>query len=453
MQTRLSEVDASGRGKPDVFRTYDADGRMVKSVYEDSPSRGITETLTIDEAKGQWTRRFTVGHTLIRQEIEQYGNSERLVSRESVWSSNKDGRLDRRLVETYPGPDTDTREFALEGGKWVEKRHDRKLTVYFGPAKSPGAQYADCLKDAGKVKGGSVTECGKFLDQLIDISKTDYTAYTNLKCDDPKGKQVFLPEGFRIDTDSCGSDPFVQAQLASAVKQLQADMKCIGGINPEVQKQLAKKVAERRPRINCLNGVQTAADSPLGKRLCDELAPHAVGSGGCLQKVQGLMDPKTGAFFHPATPNDVYLVMSDPKVQLKRIEQDARIEADHKIDKENIFNPAERDKVYDEILAKKKQSALAYPNESLAGTMFHEFLHLAGIPHNDKEVQCGPVKKPQHNCYLGGAYQQDAVYGCHSMCGGTNATSHWTKEGCLACVAWHNPTGDKSKCDKSLKTF
>ncbi|MBI3558013.1 MAG: hypothetical protein HY074_17250 [Deltaproteobacteria bacterium] len=448
MATRFSKVG-------DVQRTYDKDGHLIQAIYPDSPTRGITETLTINEQTGLWLRRFEIGHTLIREEREQFGEGERLLSRQTVWSSKKDGKLDRRLVEKFVAVEVESHSYELVAGKWQEKESKKESTLVMGPSPAPVGQYAECLKDAGKAANSAKAQesCRKLLDGILNLDVTNYTAYANLECNDAKNSQIFLPEGFRIDTASCGNDPYVLQRMKSAITSMMGDMKCLAGLNPAVSKRLAAKIAEKRPRLNCLGGrLEMAEGSTLYKRLCGQLAGGAKDEA-CISKVLAMRDPKTGAFYNSATPNDVYLVTSDPRIGIARMAAEADRRARQLNDDHKLGYGFERDKWVNDEIERQKAESMKVPNDTLGGTMLHEFLHLAGIPHNEHPVKCNGKQTIVHNCYVDGEYQKDAVYGCPSLCSNDySSKSHWTKEGCLACVTWNNKGADKTKCDVRPKS-
>ncbi len=403
--------------EPGIERTYDPNGRLSQAVYLDSPAKGTTETLTINEETGVWLRRFLRNGRLVREEREEFGKDERLLRRQTLSSSAENGKLDRRVVERFLALEVERRAYELISGQWVQHGLTADSSILLESGLSPVSQYARCLKNAGKAAGDarSQSECRKFLDDVLNLDLTKYDAFANLQCNDTANAQIFLPEGFRIDTATCGSDPWVLENIKAGVSALLTDMQCLAGVNPAVARRMAARIAERRPRINCLGGeVRLVAGSPLYERLCGRLA---VGSNSeeCAEKVSQLRDPRVGAFFNVATPNDIYLVAGDPRLD------------SHKY-------PAAANK--------------------LAGLMLHEFLHMAGIPHDERLVDCNGTREIVHNCFKDKDFQKDAIYGCSAVCGADRASaSHWTKEGCHACVMWNNKDGDEHRCDKPPADF
>ncbi|MBI3556738.1 MAG: hypothetical protein HY074_10785 [Deltaproteobacteria bacterium] len=283
-------------------------------------------------------------------------------------------------------------------------------------AGSPARKYAECLRKAGHARQGAwdIAACGKFLDGILDLEATRYTGYTNLECEDSEQGELFLPEGFRIDTTSCGTDPRTLEILKAAVNAMLSEIRCLGELNPNVARRLAARIAERRPRLNCLGGLDGFSLVPgtgFYERVCGQLVGGAEGRE-CEDRVQDILtkQKRAGAFFNVATPDDIYLVASDPR---------------------QTTSP-----------------------ESIASTALHELLHLGGITHNDKLIDCDGQRKPVHDCYAKGFidYKKDAVYGCSAMCAASPGTRSyfWTREGCQACMGWRNPGANESRCESPV---
>lgn len=377
IDTKDTEIDLTGDGKPDVFRRFDSEGRIVYFRREDylaTPPR--KEIIEYSADRRTRIRKVYAGNALVEDEVSTFDGNEGLVRRETV-----KGGL--RVVERFTsGLQAEVRVYEKKGSDWGLKSSSKEWTVFLQDAypACSGAGSAAGSEDCDSAGAGAGNPA----------AGTGFQFYTNTHCQ--SGNDLRLGNVLRVDLRSCNTRD-AQDAIRAATRSLAGTdgmLSCMQALNPNMAAKMITRLTSEGepPRIRC------AGDSgrlDLERELCPEGAGTSdADRQACLSLARSLRN-RTGGFHTNSRPNDIFLTADDPVLN----------ESTRTID------------VGDSGAA----TAAAGLNPVLAGTIFHELIHA-----------CGHSGGPHHN----EPHFGDEVYGCSAICGGD--TRALTEEGCSACL-------------------
>lgn len=379
-QAKVPTVELDPQNKLKVEKKFDASGLLTELTYYDYSSEPAqVERLEISRNQKPFaeirTRTTLKGKVVLRREIERYAKTDVLDEREVLWSSKRDGKLDRRTIMRYDEVEIDVQEFDLVGESWKLRSTSRH------PAAETSRldNYLACVKGTHNLADEAA--CRTYLETLplneLKLQETGLPSFAAIECS--KDDLYYLPNGFTVDLVSCRRKPpndNAVPRLRDATNQVMSSMvSCLRELNPKLAARFSLNIAARRPRLRC---AYDQAYFPV-KNYCDEKSSKFDECSKGFTKKRDV----AGGFYSSRFPNDLFLTGGDP--------------------------------------AAKDPST-----SSLASLIFHEGLHSAGL--SGKELN-----NPHHDHTP--PHPGDAVYGCESLCGMKSSRARLTREGCEACVS------------------
>ncbi|MBI3558151.1 MAG: hypothetical protein HY074_17945 [Deltaproteobacteria bacterium] len=403
LQTRFTDVDLGASG---FTRRYDAQGQLVEMVYVDRRATpAVTEKFEFSHAPETQVHTIYHGKVLVSRSVERYSAPGQLREIEALWSSRDDGVLDRKTRTSYSDLQANITEYRLEGSDWKVISESTESSGHSATA----TEYTACLSKAGKVTDPAA--CSKLLDSFPvpqkDLKDFSAVAVENLTCLD--GNELFLPNGYRIDTKTCDKRDAQDVIKRAANHAVGAQLSCLAKVNPKLADKMVLTLLARRPLIKCGGTTERVGNSEF----CDK--PD---TGSKCDKEYDHTRAVSSAFFSGKKAENLYLTGGDPMGHAVSGGKD------------------------DELKAAVDKAKIQVDERDLAATIFHETLHSCSHHHHKgKDVLAGPDHDATPPSFA------DAVYGCEALCG--PSPEKLTREGCQACATAEGNLPTQAARDKS----
>lgn len=270
LQTRLPVVEL---GPKTVERQFNEQGRLVKQKTTIRGSLPLSvEELEISYNPQTRVRTTKRGSTITRIDRETYDHQGTLTLRETVWSDENDGKLNRRTLASLKYTDYE--------------RLFRKNTVRL-------ESYQECKKTSGSECDASSSSLPLSFETIQSMGADEFARHA-CEADDV----YYLPNRFAIDKSSCqtGVDAIV-----AATKQVTGPMlSCLSEVNKPLADLFALTVDSRFPMIRCASDETRL---PIEK-VCQDDAK-------CAEKFRAARNSSAG-MFSSRRPNEIFLTGSDP---------------------------------------------------------------------------------------------------------------------------------------------
>jgi hypothetical protein len=399
--TRVTERDTDGDGVIDLFRRWDASGRLryLRQVLPDSQGGASRTVRTFwrapDGSRNTWLveesgrpiqqieeTRDRRGQLLERITLERAANaaSTSAPTSTTVWTrrvwERRTGFLVEKVVDIW------------EAGSWRQVSRDRKPMQRLSALTSDFyGRYLDCAGQSDVSGEQSAFDCDPQMlgmDAEIEaiLAESDPVSTSACILD---GTTLRTESGYQIDLSSCADDQAV-ASLVRVTNQVRGEsLSCLRSLNKAYAAELEAQIETASPMLYCSHprnrnreslsrGWCRQATDPADKAQCETLARSQVG-----QK-----SSESDGFTLNFVDDAIFLEGVDPTI--------------------------------------KDSAEAAYGDVGIRNTVFHESLHLLG------HAGCAT-----HN--QGGVAAGDDVYGCTFLCAPIpEATPMLSRESCEACI-------------------
>ncbi|MCC7443049.1 MAG: hypothetical protein IT285_15555 [Bdellovibrionales bacterium] len=441
-QTRFPQVNLDADGRFRIERRFDEDGRLAMfTIIDERSDPSWSQVTAVSYEPAFHVVEIRQAGRLVLHETRFFDpGAERLTKVLRYHASPEGAGWARRELANVEGAQERTRMFQLRRGAAAGTLGEQagsggsarppvfppesawepfgavEVRDHFHATDPPQLQqgldqYLSCLRTRATGAGRSFDEaaCRARLNALLTSTRatTEFHRYTaSLSCRDDQS--LHLPNGFRINLASCqpaGGSAADQRRAQEAVQSLvratnrvmEEMVGCLADFNPTAAARYVSSIQTLRPEIQC--GGEASRRDLVATRVC------GTGAACRRQLLTGDYGQGHAGFGGEGEPS-FHLDAGDPLIYDK-----------YRNDASTIRRDTITASTLDERIALRKSHS--NNGGTLAGLIFHETMHNSRFPSPNGS---------QHNV----TNASDTVYGCHSLCGGSQRLVY--QESCLTCA-------------------